>query len=142
MPRLVALVLGVVLLAGCTSVSVKTLDPAKYPVKLVCIQKNREVQIREFLGVVEDGFRRHGIETEVFDSDPPLRCEYVLTYVAVRGWDFVTYMKHAELRLKQGNKIIGTAVYQSGSATFTKFTSVETKMIPLIDELLTGFSSK
>jgi hypothetical protein len=137
-----ALALGVVVLAGCTSVSVRALDPNKHPVKLVCIQKNPEVQIREFLGVVEDGFQRHGMETEVFDSDPPPRCEYVLTYVAVRGWDFVTYLKHVELRLKQGHKIVGTAIHKSGSATLTKFASVETKMTPLIDELLTGVSSK
>lgn len=127
-----------VLLVGCASVEVKKIDLVTYPVKLVCIKKNPEVEIREFLGVVEDGFQRHGIETEVFEGDPPLRCEYVLTYVAIRGWDFVTFMKRAELRLKQGNKIIGTAIYQSGSATFTKFSSVETKMIPVIDELLAG----
>src|SRR6185437_16522616 len=101
MTRLMALVLGLALIAGCTSVNVKTIDPAKYPVKLVCIQRNPEVQIREFLGVVEDGFQRHGIETEVLDSDPTPRCEYVLTYVAIRGWDMATFMKHAELRLKQ-----------------------------------------
>ena len=143
MTRLRALVLGVALLTGCTSVDVKTLDPAKYPVKLVCIKKNPEVQIREFLGVVEDGFQRHGIETEVFDSDPPLRCEYVLTYVAIRGWDLATFMKHAELRLKQGNKLIGTAIYHHhGGFALTKFSSVETKMTPVIDELLTGFPSR
>ena len=60
----------------------------------MCIKKNPEVQIREFLGVVEDGFQRHGIETEVFDSDPPLRCEYVLTYVAIRGWDLARRPNH------------------------------------------------
>lgn len=140
MTRLRALVFAVLVLAGCTSVKVNTVDPAKHPVNLVCIKKNPEVHIREFLGVVEDGFQRHGIETEVFDSDPPPSCEYVLTYVATRAWDLATFMQHAELRLKQGNKIIGTAIYHHhGGLALTKFSSVETKMTPVIDELLSGF---
>jgi hypothetical protein len=141
--KVISIALGAMLLTACTSVDVKTIDARMYPVKLVCIKKNPEVQIREFLGVIEDGFQRHGLETEVFETDPPPRCEYVLTYVAVRGWDLATFMKHAELRLKQGNRIIGTASYHHhGGFALTKYASVETKMTPVIDELLAGFSNQ
>jgi hypothetical protein len=43
--KAISIALGAMLLTACTSVDVKTIDARMYPVKLVCIKKNPEVQI-------------------------------------------------------------------------------------------------
>ena len=83
---------------------------------------------------------QHGIKTEIFTGNAPPYCEYILTYRAGRSWDFVPYMNQAELRLKYDNKTIATATYKhSGGFAFNKWASTETKMAPIIDELLSDF---
>jgi hypothetical protein len=48
-----------------------------------------------------------------------------------------------ELRLKQGNKVIGSAVYHNkGGFTVTKYAGTKSKMNPVIDELLLGFADR
>jgi hypothetical protein len=132
---------AVLLLSGCTSVEIKRVDADRHPLTAVCIKQNPRVVISEFLGVVEDGFRRHGIETEVFEGDPPLHCEYVLTYAAIQGSDLlISFLTHAELRLQQGDEIVGTATYDhSGGFAVNKFRSTASKMNPVVDALLAGF---
>jgi hypothetical protein len=78
---------------GCTSVDVQKVEATKYPMTLVCIKQNPQVLVDDFLSVVEDGFQRHGIETEVYENATPKTCEYVLDYTATRGWDLVPFLK-------------------------------------------------
>ena len=134
--------MAVLLLSGCTSVEVKRVDADHHPIKAICIKQNPRVVIGEFLGVVEGGFRRHGIETEIFEAEPPRHCEYVLTYAAIQGSDLlISFLTHAELRLQQGDEIVGTATYDhSGGFAVNKFSSTASKMNPVIDALLAGFS--
>ena len=69
----------------------------------------------------------------------PEHCEYRLTYTALRSWDFSAYLSHAELRLYKGSKKIGYAEYHlkgKGGLSLTKWASVKSKMVPVINELL------
>ena len=127
-------------LAGCTSIKVQPLSPA-FQVKHVCIQENPKVHIDDFVSVVRDGFDRHGISTEVvlYGRDVPERCTYILTYAAVRAWDFAEYMHYAELRLESKGRRIAYAEYRlvgKGGLSMMKWQSTRTKMDPVIDELL------
>jgi hypothetical protein len=144
MKNLVAACLAL-LFAGCTSIQVRPVDSA-LAIRHVCIQKNEKVIVDDFLPVLEAGFARHGIATEVFSATPPARCEYILTYTARLSWDFVTYLAHAELWLEnRERKRIAQATYHlvgGGGLSLMKWQSVQTKMDPVIDQLLAGQSAK
>ena len=91
--------------------------------------------------MLESGFIRHGIETEIYEGSTPAHCEYVVTYIAGRSWDITPFMNHAELRLTNNGKTIGIATYRHGGGFgLNKWASTETKMTPVIDELLSDFA--
>jgi hypothetical protein len=129
-------------LAACTSVQVRPLEP-KLSVSKICIEENEKVIVPQFLEIVRSGFDRHGISTEVFTSTPPTSCSVVLTYTALRHWDFVPFLSHAELWLRdQKGKQVGYAEYHltgGGGLDFSKWASTESKMNPVIDQLLSGY---
>ena len=125
---------------GCTSINVRKVDAEKYPLSTVCIIKNPKVLVSDFLSVLEKGFNRHGIAVEQYSGAISNCCEYSLSYTARRRWDFVPFMTLAELELKHYKNIIGTAHYKHGGGfDLSKFAGTESKMNPVIDELLSGF---
>ncbi|WP_064037017.1 Sbal_3080 family lipoprotein [Methylomonas methanica] len=134
--------LSVVSLAACTSIQVKPLD-SSLAVSKICIEKNEKVIVSDFLEIVRSGIDKHGIATEVFDSKASASCGVVLTYTALQKWDFVTFLSHAELWLRdQNGKQIGYAEYHltgGGGFDFSKWASTESKMNPVIDQLLAGY---
>ena len=133
-------ILSVLLMAGCTTVTVTPLDPTT-GVDQVCIEENPKVLVTDFVSVVQDGFARHGIQTELFSGPKPEDCEYVLIYSARKSWDFVTYLSKAELRLQRGGIEIAFAEYHlrgAGGIAPIKFAGTKAKMDPVIDELLAG----
>lgn len=130
----------IAVISGCTSVTVKPVDPS-LGIAYVCIRDNPKVQVDDFIPVVRDGFDKHGIATEVFYSQPPSKCEYILTYTALRSWDLSSYLSHAELRLeKDGRKVASAEYHLNGKGGFSlmKWQSTKSKMEPVIDELLAG----
>ena len=129
---------SVIALAGCTSVTVKPVDPS-LSLKMVCIQENPKVMVDDFVTVLRDGFDRHAIATEVHSGQMPPQCEYVLTYTALRSWDMATYLSHAELRIEKAGRQIAYAEYHlngKGGLSLTKWAGTKSKMDPVIDQLL------
>lgn len=137
-----AIVLVSTALSACTAMEVKPLDKTRHQVSHVCIQENPRVTIAEFLPVVRAGFERHGLGTEVYQSDvPPRHCEYTLTYTARRSWDIATYLSTADLELRQGAELVSRGHYHlrnKGGLSLMKWQSVETKMRPVIDDMLSS----
>jgi hypothetical protein len=132
----------ILLLVGCTSIEVQKLDPTT-KISHLCIEDNPKVIVRNFLSVVKKGFKRHGITTEVYEHSKPNYCEFHLTYTALKKWDLGTYMTHAELWLYSGKNNIAFAEYHlkgGGGLALNKWASVESKMDPVINQLLSGFS--
>jgi hypothetical protein len=126
-----------VALGACTTVRVTPVDRAAHPIDRVCIERNPKVVVDGFVTVLQNGFRRNGIETEVYDGAMPAECRYALTYTARRGWDAVPYLKFAELRLTDHATEIGTATYRhAGGFGLNKWASTESKLDPVIDQLL------
>ncbi|MCG8591591.1 MAG: Sbal_3080 family lipoprotein [Proteobacteria bacterium] len=130
-----------VLLVGCTSIQVQPLDRSLSP-SLVCIQHNPKVQVADFVDVLQAGFERHRIPTQVFEGDLPASCEFVLTYTALRSWDLATYLSHAELYLDRNGERVASAEYHlrgKGGYSLMKYQGTEQKMTPVIDQLLAQY---
>lgn len=130
--------ISALLLSACTSVIVRPVD-SSLGIRHVCIQENPKVLVSDFIPVVRDGFDRHGIATEVYSGTKPEKCEYTLTYTALRSWDFAPYLSHAELRLEKDGRQIGYGEYHlkgKGGLSLTKWASTKEKMDPVLDGLL------
>ena len=128
-------------LAACTSIKVTPVS-AKLN-KNVCIEKNEKVLVQNFINILRNGFEEHGFKTSVYSGATPTNCTNILTYTATRKWDVAPYMTDAELWLRDsdGNRI-GYAQYHlkgGGGLDLTKWASPESKMKPVIDELLAAY---
>lgn len=125
-------------LSGCTSINVRPVSSVD-SLQHVCIEENPKVIIDEFVPILRKGFDRHGISTEVYSGLAPEQCETILTYTALRSWDFAPYLSHAELNLNKNGQSIASAEYHlrgKGGFSLFKWQGVEKKMTPVIDELL------
>ncbi len=143
---LLSFVLFLLMIGGCTQINVKTVNPA-LKITHICIEKNPAVQVSDFLSVLCKGFNRHGIDTEVYspkyDGGKPA-CDYILHYTALRSWDVVPYLSHAELTLyDREGRLVGFAEYHlaaKGGLCLTKWEGTESKMNPVIDLLLQSYN--
>ena len=137
--RFIVCLIAAIAASACTSVDVRPVDPS-LNVQHVCIQENRKVTLDGFIPMLEEGFARHGISTQVIPDHRT--CEYTLTYTALRSWDITVYLSHAELHLLHHGQEIATAEFHlngKGGFAFTKFKGTRTKMDPVIDQLLAGY---
>lgn len=142
MKRAIGLVL-VFVLSACTAVDVKPVDTS-LNVRHVCIEFNSRVQVDDFVSVLQDGFDRHGITTQLVHGNAASRCEFVLYYTALRSWDFSPYLSHAELRLRRNLQLIASADYHlkgKGGLSLTKWGGTESKIGPVVDKLLAGYEA-
>jgi hypothetical protein len=127
------------LAVGCTSVSVTPMPPG---VSEVAIRDNPKVTVPDFVDVVRDGFHRHGIRTKVISENANAGDDYVLTYTALRSWDLATYLSKAELWITHKGNPAGHAEYHlrnKGGLALNKWADVESKMTPVMDELLSNY---
>ena len=137
--------LWVILIVGCATTNVTKIDRASNPVTLLCIEENPKVWVKEFLPFLETSFQSYGIKTIVHQENSiPGSCEYALSYTAFQLWDFVPYVYLAEIRIRRGTENIAMGRYninrnQGGFLALNKWASIETKMTPVIDELLIDF---
>lgn len=138
----ILLLLTCSLIFACTSVNVKPLD-SSLEVTHIGIKRNPKVIVEDFLPLMRQKFKEHGITTEVFDESAPENCSVIATYTALQSWDFSTYLSHAEISLTNRDfKEVASAEYHligKGGLSFMKWQSVETKMSPVIDELLVQY---
>ena len=132
------------LINGCTTINVKKIDRASTPITLLCIEENPKVLVGDLLSFLETSFQRHGIKTAVYrENSVPASCEYSLWYTALRGWDLATYLRSAELRIRRGAETVAIASYRHGGGfALNKWESTETKLTPLVEELLADFRSE
>jgi len=124
---------------GCTSVKVRPVSNVS-EIKQVCIRDSPDqCFVGDMLQVLIEGFNRNGIATPVYTGNVPNDCSYHLTYMCNQTWDMAMYMHHAELHLFHGREQVGYAQYHltgKGGLSLMKWQSTQTKMDPVIDELL------
>ena len=141
--RLCLLLPLIVLSSACTTIRV---EPLKTPLASLCIEENPEVQVDDFLGTLQRGFARHGIDTRLYKQIPASGCPQVLSYTARRPWARGTYLPLAELRSRaEKGRQLASAYYRfrgRGLLAVKKWQSTETKMTPVIDQLLAGNAPK
>ena len=138
--RTILKLLAPIAVCSCTHVDVLEVDADTYSIATVCIEQNDNVEVADILSVVERGFIRHGITTSVYDGELPSDCEYSVSYAAEDGWDLKPFLNFAEIRMKKDGKTIGLATYRHGGGFgFNKWASTESKINPIIDELLAEF---
>lgn len=136
--RITCLVAAAIVLAGCTSVTVRPIG-SNVQIHNVCIVDNPQVIVSDFVPVLRDGFARHNIATTIVNQAQAQSCVVTLTYTALRSWDLKPYLSHAELRLWQGGRQIGYAEYHlngKGGLDMGKWRGTKAKMDPVIDKLL------
>jgi hypothetical protein len=75
------------ILTGCTSMDVKPI-PASAKLDKICIEFNSDVNVDDFVPVVQEDFFNHGITSVVYHSERPRGCEFTMTYAVERGWDY------------------------------------------------------
>lgn len=132
----------IALSSACTTIRVEPLQAAATD---VCIEENPEVQVDDFVGTLQRGFARHGVATRLYRQIPASDCPLVLSYTARRSWSVVTYLALAELRIHGADgRQLASAYYRfrgRGLLAVKKWQSTETKMAPVIDQLLAGTQS-
>jgi hypothetical protein len=127
-------------LFGCTTINVSKINSSTHPINLICIEENPAVQVDDILSVIEQSIRRRNIRTLVYKKIAPPQCDYTLWYTAYRGWDLAPFMNRAELRLSYKGETIATANYRhSGGFALNKWAGTDTKLQPMLDELLGDF---
>lgn len=127
---------GVATLGGCTSIQV---DPLSVRPKQICIEQNPKVQVKDFVSVLQQGLKDRGVDSAVY-AQVPDSCEYRMTYVAYRTWDFVPYLSKADLQVwDKERRQVGAAHYHlrgKGGLSMAKWQGTQTKMAPVLDQLL------
>jgi hypothetical protein len=73
------------ILNGCTSMDVRPI-PASANLDRICIEFNSEVNVDDFVPVVQEDFFNHGITSVVYHSARPTTCRFTMTYAAERWW--------------------------------------------------------
>lgn len=89
--------------------------------------------------VMQEGFTRHGVTSQVISGDTALGCAYTASYTARRSWDFATYLSQAQIDVQRDGRQIATAHYHlrnKGGLALNKWAGTRSKILPVIDELL------
>ena len=135
------LLFSLLVLAGCTSVNVRPIA-ASAKVDKICIQFNDDVNVDDFVPVMQEDFFDHGITSVVFKAEKPKTCQFTLTYTVDRWWDFAPYMVDAQMTVNRNDAFIGSAHYHltgHGGLSLAKWAGTHSKMDPVIDEMLRNY---
>jgi hypothetical protein len=134
-------ILSLLILAGCTSVDVRPI-PASAKLDKVCIKFNEEVNVEDFVPVVQEDFFNHGISSVVFHSGTPKGCEFTMSYTVDRWWDLGPYMVDARMTVNKDDVFIGSAHYHlagHGGLSLMKWEGTHSKIDPVLDEMLRDY---
>ncbi len=137
--RYAATIYVLLLSFGCTSVKVTPISSEHSPDR-ICLINNSAVIVAGFEEAVRGRIEYHGIKTELVEAGRvPSDCLYTMKYTALKNWDIGLYLHHAELYLLYDGREIARAVYRlrnKGGLALNKWASVESKMNPVVDQLL------
>jgi hypothetical protein len=130
-----------VAMAGCTSLDVR---PIASEAKLdqVCIRFNPEVNVDDFVNVVQDDFAAHHVQSVVFKAEKPASCHFTADYSVDRWWDLGPYMVDAKITVDRDNIIIGSGHYHlngHGGFDLAKWAGTRSKFDPVMDEMLKNY---
>jgi hypothetical protein len=125
------------MLGGCTAVRVQPVG-AEHKITHICINDNPRVIVRDFIQVMQEGFRKYGISSDVITGPSSVGCTYTSNYTARQTWDFATYLADAQIDIMQDGRQIASANYHlrgKGGYSLTKWANTRSKILPVIDQL-------
>jgi hypothetical protein len=107
-------------------------------ISAVCIKENPEVWSKGFLPELQAQFERHGIQTTVYTDQAPAGCRHRVEYTANWYWDVAVYLKYVDIRVYDGDQLVGSATYDArhAGARPDKFGRTAVKLERIMDELL------
>ncbi|MGH8691051.1 MAG: Sbal_3080 family lipoprotein [Burkholderiales bacterium] len=123
-------------ISGC-AIHQKISPVSELQVKQICVIENpavREGFLSTYrLTLAEKGYDVRVISKLASSSD----CPITSTYTANWRWDLALYLAYAEIKVYDGGKLAGEAVYDalSGGANLNKFIRGEEKIKELVNEL-------
>ena len=127
-------------LVGCASTQISSLnDIDKQEIRHICIEHNPKVIVADFENILTKALDHQGITSQIYNLNTPEHCSYILKYTAFQKWDFSMVLTLAELKLFKEGKPLRTATYKlhaGGLLNPTKYKSNESKIFPLVDQLL------
>jgi hypothetical protein len=133
--------LSLLILSGCTSVDVRPI-PASAKLEKICISYNSDVNVDDFVPVMQEDFLDHGIKSVVFNAERPNNCEFTLNYTVDRWWDLAPYMVDARMTVNKNDEFIGSAHYHlngHGGLSLTKWAGTHSKIDPVVNEMLRNY---
>lgn len=136
--------LSLCLFAGCTVIET---DPLAYDPNLgtLKIKNNPKVIVPDFLDVMHANMSERGIKYQmVGETYAPKQDEYVVTYNALRSWDFVAYLTVADVWIHKNDKQVAKGHFHlenKGGLTFSKFDDNDEKLKPMYDELFKNYGN-
>jgi hypothetical protein len=129
------------ILTGCTSVDVRPI-PASAKLEKICIEFNSDVNVDDFVPVVQEDFFSHGISSVVYHSARPQGCQFTMVYTVDRWWDLKPYLVDARMTVNKDDAYIGSAHYHlagHGGFSLMKWEGTHSKIDPVLDELLRNY---
>lgn len=127
-------------LVGCASTQVSSVNDIHVgEIRHICIEHNPKVIVDDFESIIVKALDEHGITSQIYNLNMPVNCSYSMKYTAHQKWDFSMVLTLAELKLFKEGKPLRTATYKlhaGGLLNPTKYKSNESKISPLVDQLL------
>jgi len=131
----------VILAAGCTSMDVRPI-PAAAKLDKVCIKFNDDVNVDDFVSVMQEDFADHGVTSVVFKAERPKGCEFTLDYTVDRWWDLAPYMVDARMIVNKDDAFVGSGHYHlngHGGLDLGKWAGTHSKIDPVMDAMLKDY---
>ena len=131
-----ALAAAAILASGC-AITQNVRPVTTQDIPLVCIQRNPEVFMSDFVTVLKSQVEATGIKARIYDGSEPPECRYRLEYTANWRWDLAMYLAYADLRVYDKDLLIGEANYdaRAGGGRPDKFGATAGKLKELVDKL-------
>lgn len=129
--------MAALLLSACTIT--QQVEPASLKAgSKICIVEDPKVK-GTFLSELRSAIGDNGFDTAVISNEEiPATCTYKMTYMARWSWDGIRYMSFTDLKLFDGDQLLGSALYDStgGAGNADKFIKATEKIKELVSELL------
>lgn len=123
---------------ACAACSISTtVKPVEKPLTALCLQYNDDVLMDGFHPELDAQVRSAGIATRTYKGVPPADCGAYLEYTASWRWDLAMFLRYAQLRVFESNRLIGEATYDAryGGGRPDKFGPTAGKLRKLTDPL-------
>jgi hypothetical protein len=116
--------------------------PTSAKLDKICIKFNEDVNVDDFVSVMQEDFADHDVTSVIFKAEKPAKCEFTLDYTVDRWWDLAPYMVDARMIVNKDDAFIGSGHYhlkRHGGFSVVKWEGTHSKIDPVIDAMLKDY---